>query len=83
MKVTRLQRMWDKARAEFVEIPVQYLPDTTLSCKDCRYLDKKSSVCLGVGSSYYTMKTPHHDFVPRYGECQVRLPPSLLSYVQC
>jgi hypothetical protein len=83
VRLARLQRIWDRAKAEFVEIPIQYPPDTTLPCKECRYLEKETGICLGVGSSYYMKKTPHYDFVPRYGECQVRLPPDLLSFVQC
>jgi hypothetical protein len=83
MKTTRLQRIWDRTKAEFVKVPVQYPPDSTLSCKNCRYLEKNTRRCVGVGSTYYMKKTPHLDFVPRYSECQVRLPPDLLSFEQC
>jgi hypothetical protein len=82
MRATRLLRAWDRARAEFVEIPIQYPPDTTLACRECRYIDKKSGICYGVGSAYYMKKTPYYEFIPRENECLVRLPPDLLSFVQ-
>lgn len=74
--------MWDRARAEYVEIPVEYPPDASLSCNECRYFNRDSGLCQGVGSVYYMKKTPHHRFVPRHSECQVRLPPDLLSFVE-
>jgi hypothetical protein len=82
MRTTRLLRAWDRAKAEFVEIPIRHPPDNTLACKECRYHDAKSKICYGVGSEYYMKKTPYHEFVPRDSECQVRLPPDLLSFVQ-
>jgi hypothetical protein len=82
MRTTRLLRIWDRFKGEFIEMPVQYPPDTTLACKECRYFDTESRVCLGAGSAYYMKKTPYSEFVPRRGECQVRLPPDLFSFVQ-
>ncbi|RDE16109.1 MAG: hypothetical protein C4K48_02390 [Candidatus Thorarchaeota archaeon] len=82
MRTTRVLRTWNRTKAEFVEIPVQYPPDTSLSCEECRYYDDGSGICLGVGSAYYMKKTPRHEFVPRYAECRIRLPPDLLSFVE-
>ncbi len=74
-------RTWDKNRGDFVKVPVQYPPDTTLSCGECRYYDSERRVCKGVGSSQYGRRIPFPDYVPRGRECSVRLPPDLLSFV--
>ena len=81
MRTTRNLRTWDKIRGDFVEFPVRYPPDTTLSCVECRYYDSESRRCDGVGSSQYGRKIPFPDYVPRGRECAVRLPPALLSFV--
>ena len=82
MKPRRLLRIWDRVRGEFVEMPVEYPIDTTLACTECRYFDDETQVCLGAGSTYYMKKIPYYEFVPLYSECQVRLPPDLLSFIQ-
>ena len=81
MRSTRTLRTWDKAQSDFVEVPVQYPPDTTLSCVECRYYDSEASRCNGVGSSQYERKIPFPGYVPKGRECAVRLPPDLLSFV--
>jgi hypothetical protein len=81
MKTTRILRTWDKTRGDFVEVPVQYPPDTTLSCAECRYYNPETEQCDGVGSSQHGRKIPFPDYVPRERECSVRLPPDLLSFV--
>jgi hypothetical protein len=81
MRNTRILRTWDKVRSDFVEVPVQYPPDTTLSCSECRYYDRKNGRCNGVGSSHYSRRIPFPGYVPRVRECAVRLPPDLLSFV--
>ena len=81
MRTTRILRTWDKIRGDFVKIPVQYPPDTTLSCGECRYNDSETGQCNGVGSLQYRRKIPYPSYVPRIRECTVRLPPDLLSYV--
>ncbi len=78
-----MMRTWDRRIAEFVEVPVQRSPDCSLACKDCRYFDEKTQICQGVGSAYYQKKVPKPEFVPRNSECEVRLPPDLLSFIQC
>jgi hypothetical protein len=81
MRTTRKLRTWDKIRGDFVDIPVQYPPDATLSCGDCRYYDSETGQCNGVGSSQYRRKIPFPDYVPRSRECTVRLPPDLLAFI--
>ena len=81
MRTTRILRTWDKNRGDYVEVPVQYPPDTSLSCVECRYYDSETRKCNGVGSSQYGRRIPFPDYVPRNRECAVRLPPDLLSYV--
>lgn len=77
-----MMRTWDRRLAEFVEVPVPRLRDSSLACKDCRYFDETTQLCQGVGSSYYEKKVPRPEFVPRSSECEVRLPPDLLSFIQ-
>ena len=81
MRARRIVRIWDKTRSDFVEVPVQYPPDTTLSCVECRYYDIQTRRCKGIGSSQYGRKIPFPNYVPRSRECKVRLPPDLLSFV--
>jgi len=83
MRATRMLRTWDRKKADFVEIPVQRSLDCSLACKDCRYFDENSQICQGVGSTFYEKRVPHPEFAPRGSECEVRLPPDLLSFVQC
>ncbi len=82
VRAVRTRRAWDRVRGEFVLIPVQNSPDTDLSCSECRYFDKKSARCNGVGSRYYGRRIPSGSFVPRDTECEVRLPPELSSFVE-
>lgn len=81
MRITKLVRRWDREKADFVQIPVPRSLDSNLSCKDCRYFDEESESCLGVGSAYYRREIPYPEFVPRDSECEIRLPPELLSFV--
>ena len=81
MRTTRILRIWDKNRGDFVEVPVQYPPDTSLSCVECRYYDSEKGKCNGVGSSQYGRRIPFPGYIPRSRECAVRLPPDLLSFV--
>ena len=81
MRATRMLRMWDRKIADFVEIPVQRSLDDSLACIDCRYYDEDTQICHGVGSIFYQKKVPYPEFVPRGSECEVRLPPDLLSFV--
>lgn len=74
-------RTWDRKISDFVEVPVQRSLDCSLACGDCRYFDDETQLCEGVGSSYYQKRVPHREFVPRSNECEVRLPPDLLSFV--
>jgi hypothetical protein len=74
-------RTWDRKTADFVEVPVQRSLDSSLPCRDCRYFDEESRICHGVGSSFYEKRVPYPEFVPRSSECEVRLPPDLLSFV--
>ena len=74
-------RTWDRKLADFVEVPVQRSLDSSLACKDCRYLEEENQICMGIGSSYYERRVPYPEFVPRSSECEVRLPPDLLSFV--
>jgi hypothetical protein len=80
MRTTRIVRTWDKIRSDFVDVPVQYPPDITLSCVECRYYDMRTRRCGGIGSSQYGRKIPFPNYVPRSRECEVRLPPDLLSF---
>lgn len=82
MRTTRMIRTWDRRLAEFVEVPVQRSLDCSLACKDCRYFDERTQLCQGVGSSYYEKRVSRPEFVPRSNECEVRLPPDLLSFIQ-
>ncbi len=81
MRTTRILRTWDKIRGDFVDVPVQYPPDTTLSCGECRYYNSETGQCNGVGSSQYRREIPFTDYVPRSRECTVRLPPDLLAFI--
>ena len=81
MRMTRILRTWDKTQGVFVEVPVQYPPDTKLSCAECRYYDSETRQCNGVGSSQYGRRIPFPEYVPMSRECTVRLPPDLLSFV--
>ncbi len=83
MKTTRMMRTWDRRLAKFVEVPVQRSLDCSLACKDCRYFDGKTQICQGVGSSYYQKRVTQPEFVPMSSECEVRLTPDLLSFIQC
>jgi hypothetical protein len=75
-------RTWDKIRSDYVEVPIQYPPDTSLSCAGCRYYDFETRKCTGVGSSHYRREIPYPEYVPRNRECIVRLPPELFSFVE-
>lgn len=77
-----MQRMWDRTKAEFIEVPVQVSPDASLSCRACRYFDNESNLCLGVGSTFYLRKIPFYNYTPRTNECEVRLPPDLFSFIE-
>ena len=77
-----MHRTWDKTRSDYVEVPIQYPPDTFLSCAGCRYYDFETRKCAGVGSSHYGRKIPYPEYVPRNRECIVRLPPDLFSFVE-
>ncbi|MFX1483877.1 MAG: hypothetical protein ACFFCP_11905 [Promethearchaeota archaeon] len=81
MRTTRILRIWDKTRGDFVEIPVQCPTDDSLSCGECRYYDTENTLCNGVGSTQYRRRIPFPDYVPKTRECAVRLPPELLSFV--
>lgn len=74
-------RCWDREKADFVHVPVQCSLDSSFSCRECRYFDDETRTCLGVGSAYYQRKVPYPEYVPRDNECEVRLPPDLLSFV--
>jgi len=78
-----MMRTWDRKIAEFVEVPVQRELDYSLACHDCRYFDENTQICHGVGSVYYQKKVTKPEFVPKNSECEVRLPPDLLSFIQC
>ena len=81
MKTTKMVRYWDRNRADFVKIPIQCSVDCNLACHECRYFDGDTEVCNGVGSRYYQKRVPFPEYVPRSTECEVRLPPDLLSFV--
>jgi hypothetical protein len=81
MRTTRKLRTWDKNQSDFVEIPVHYPLDTTLSCVECRYYDSETRKCNGVGSFQFGRRIPFPEYVPKDRECAVRLPPDLLSFV--
>ena len=81
MRSTRILRTWDKTQGDYVEIPVQYPPDSTLSCIECRYYNQDTKQCDGVGSTQYGRRIPFPDYVPMSRECEVRLPPDLLSFI--
>ncbi len=81
MRTKRILRTWDKIRNDFVDVPVQYPPDTSLSCGDCRYYDCDTGQCNGIGSMQYQRRIPFPEYVPRDRECAVRLPLDLLSFV--
>lgn len=81
MRVTRILRTWDKNLGDYVEIPVQYPLDMTISCVECGYYDSEISMCNGVGSFHYGRKIPFPTYIPRSRECLVRLPPDLFSFV--
>ena len=81
MRATRMLRTWDRKIADFVEIPVLRSLDDSLACIDCRYYDEDTKLCQGVGSTLYQKQVPYPEFVPRSSECEVRLPPDLLSFV--
>ena len=80
MRATRQIRKWDRANSEFVDVTIERFLDTLMSCNECRYYDLSSSRCQGVGSHFYLKFIPAPQYVPKPHECEVRLPPSLLSY---
>lgn len=80
MRAIVTRKEWDRVAADFVEIPVSSQVDVELSCSECKYYDEESGVCLGVGSRFYTKRIRSPDFTPRIHECDVRLPPDLLSF---
>jgi hypothetical protein len=82
MRATRTLRTWDRFKGDYVEIVVENPPDRTMPCMDCRYYDAKNSKCEGVGSWYYKRKIPFPGFVPNISDCEVRMHPDLLSFVQ-
>jgi hypothetical protein len=80
MRAARQIRKWDRVRTEFVDVTIENELDIRMSCNDCRYFDSNSGKCHGVGSHYYLKQVPFAKFVPKPHECQVRLPPSLLTF---
>ena len=81
MRAIATRKEWDRIAANFVEIPVPNRVDAELSCCECRYYDEETGICGGVGSKFYTRRIRSPEFVPRIHECDVRLPPDLLSFV--
>jgi hypothetical protein len=80
MRAIAIRKEWDREIADFVEIPVPNQVDVELSCGQCRYYNPELGICGGVGSRFYTRRVRSPDFVPRIHECDVRLPPDLLSF---
>lgn len=80
MKYVRLDRVWDRRCAGFVEVPVAEPPDDTLQCQFCRYYQEETGTCKGLGSRYFGDEIPFPGFTPRLDECKVRLPPELYTY---
>ncbi|KXH76594.1 MAG: hypothetical protein AM326_02375 [Candidatus Thorarchaeota archaeon SMTZ-45] len=82
MRATRTLRTWDRFKGDFVDVVVERPLDETMPCKDCRYYKQRNSKCEGVGSWYYRRRIPFPEFVPNASDCEVRLHPDLLSFVQ-
>jgi hypothetical protein len=82
MRAPRVLRTWDRFKGDFVEVVVENPPDSTMPCMDCRHYDAKHSRCEGVGSWYYKRKIPFPGFIPNISDCEVRMHPDLLSFVQ-
>jgi hypothetical protein len=80
MRSFRMLRVWDRVKAQFVDVPVEDPVDVQLSCEFCRYFEQKGCICNGVGSEFYNKQLPFPQYVPKKNECIVRLPPDLMTF---